>query len=192
MRRLLTIGLASLVATALMAPAVRAATQIRNFQGTLQPVGAPQRDGGQIGLDIVFKNKRQTPRKFTPRQLVAVSIQGMPMTCANTPGQGNSEATLTATLQAQAKLKSFPPASGKPKRNRYSYRFVTTFSGFTGVLSGKVFKRQGRGEVIANGSLRIDDIDFPGGSTNCSTAGPRGWSAFSETRPPPPETGGRD
>ena len=184
MRRLLISALASLVATAFMAPAVRAASQIRDFQGNLQPVGAPQRDGGQIALDIVFKNKRQTPRKFTPRQLVTVHIQRMPMTCANSPG--NSEVTLTSTLQTQAKLKSFPPASGKPKPNRYSYRFATAFSGFTGTLSGKVFKRQGRGEVIANGSLRIDDLDFPGGSTNCSTAGPRGWSAFSETRPPPP------
>jgi hypothetical protein len=114
------------------------------------------------------------------------------MTCTHSPGQGNSEATLTTTLQTQAKLKSFPPASGKPKHNRYSYRLATGFSGITGTLNGKVFKRHGRGEVIANGSLRIDDIDFPGGSTNCSTVGPRGWSAFSQTRPQPPETGARD
>jgi hypothetical protein len=185
MRCLLTIALAALVATAFMAPAVRAASEIRDFQGNLQPVGAPQRDGGQIALEIVFKNKHQLPRKFTPRQLVTVHIQGMPMTCTKSTGQGNSEATLTTTLKTQGKLKSFPPASGRPKRNRYGYRFVTAFGGFTGTLSGKVFKRQGRGEVIANGSLRIDDLDFTGGPTNCSTEGPRGWSACSETRPSP-------
>lgn len=66
----------------------------------------------------------------------------------------------------------------KPKANRYSFHFATGFSGFTGTFSGKIFKRQGRGRVVANGILRVDQLDFPGGPTNCSSSGPRGWSAF--------------
>jgi hypothetical protein len=178
MRRVLIIAIASLLTTALIAPTAEAASQIRHFQANLQPVGAPpQQDGGQIGLDIVFKNKRSTPRKFTPRQLVVIDIANMPVTCMNSPGQGNTATTLTTTIQTQVKLTNPPPPNGKPKANRYSYRFATGFTDFTGSLSGKVFKRQGRGKVIANGALIVDDLDFQGGPTNCSTEGPRGWSA---------------
>jgi hypothetical protein len=63
----------------------------------------------------------------------------------------------------------------KPKANRYSFQFATSFTGFTGTLSGKVFKGQGRGPVLANGVLTIERLDFPGGPTNCSTMGPREW-----------------
>jgi hypothetical protein len=176
MRRTPIIGIASLLTAALIAPTAEAASQVRHFQANLQPVGAPpQQDGGQIGLDIVFKNKRSTPRKFTPRQLTVVDIANMPVTCRNSPG--NTATTLTRTIQTQVKLTNPPPPNGKPKANRYSYKFATGFTEFTGSLSGKVFKRQGRGKVIANGSLTIDDLDFQGGPTNCSTEGPRGWSA---------------
>jgi hypothetical protein len=176
MSRALTIGIAFLLAVALVAPAAEAASQIRHFQTDLAPVGAPpQQNGGQIGLDIVFKNKRSSPRKFTPRQLTVVDIVNMPITCMNS---GNTATTLTTTIQTQAKLKKAPnPSGAKPKARRYSFKLATNFTGFTGTLRGKVFKRDGRGKVIANGVLNIDHLDFPGGPTNCATMGGRGWSA---------------
>jgi len=176
MKRALVIGMASLLGLAVLASGAEAATQIRHFQADLMPVGPPPgQNGGQLGLDIVFKNKRSTPRKFTPRQLIVVDIANMPISCTNS--QGNTATTLTRTIQTRAKLTNPPPPNGKPKPTRYSYRFATGFTDFVGALSGKVFKRQGRGKVIANGVLTIDQLDFPGGPTNCSTEGPRGWSA---------------
>jgi hypothetical protein len=178
MNRVLITGLASLLGLALISPTAQAASQLRHFEGNLSQVGAPPRDGGQIGFDVVFKNKRSTKRKFTPRRVVTIEIERMPLTCRNTPGQGNSEAILTTTIQMEIKVtKQAPPVARKPKSSRYSFQFVTGFSGFTGTLKGKIFKRQGRGKVIANGTLRVDQLDFQGGPTNCSTAGPRGWSA---------------
>jgi hypothetical protein len=179
MSRALIIGIASLLAVALIAPAAQAASQIRHFQTDLAPVGAPpQQNGGQIGLDIVFKNKRGNPRKFTPRQLTVVDILNMPITCTNSPGDPSTSTTLTSTIQTQAKLKKAPnPSGAKPKARRYSFKLATNFTEFTGTLRGKVFKRDGRGKVIANGVLNIDRLDFPGGPTNCATMGGRGWSA---------------
>src|SRR5436190_13581 len=145
MRRLLIFGIASLLTAALIAPAADAASQIRHFQADLSPVGAPPQNGGQIGLDIVFKNKRTSPRKFTPRQLTVVDIQNMPISCTNSPGQGGTATTLTTTIHTQAKLtKGPPPSGGKPKAGRYSFKLATGFSGFSGTLRGKVFKRDGR------------------------------------------------
>jgi hypothetical protein len=179
MERVLITGVASLLALVLICPGAQAATQLRHFQGDLQPVGAPLGDGGRIGFDVVFKNKPSAKRKFTPRRLLTVQTEKMPLSCTNSPGQGNSEAILTATIQTDVKvIKQPPPVARKPKANRYSFQFATGFSGFTGTIKGKIFKRQGRGEVIANGLLRIDRLDFPGGPMNCSSEGPRGWSAF--------------
>ncbi len=174
-----------MVAVVVIAPAAHAATQIRHFQGNLSQVGAPPRSGGQIGLDVVFKNKRDSPRKFTPRQLIAIEFMQLPLTCTNAPGQYATAEFLTSTVQTQAKFKTSPPASGRPKPSRYSFHFATVFTGFSGTIAGKLFKRNGVGEVLANGVLTIEQIDFPdSGPTNCSTTGQRGWSAFPETRPP--------
>jgi hypothetical protein len=179
MRRALIAGMASLLAIGLGAPGAEAASQLRHFQADLQPVGAPpQQAGGQLGLDVVFKNKRTSPRKFTPRQLTVVDIASMPVSCNNSPGQGGTATTLNTTIHTQVKVTKSPPPSGNnPKPSRYAFRIATGFTAFTGSLSGKVFKRQGRGKVIANGILTVEDLDFPGGPTNCSTGGPRGWSA---------------
>jgi hypothetical protein len=179
MDRLLITCFSSLLALALIAPAgAEAASQLRHFQGSLSQVGAPPRNGGQIGLDVVFQNKPSAKRKFTPRRITTVEIQGMPLTCANSPGQPGAEAILTTAIQTQVKVTKQPaPVARKPKANRYSFRFATGFAGFTGALSGKIYKRGGRGRVLSNGILRIDQLDFPGGPTNCSSTGPRGWSA---------------
>ena len=179
MKRAPIMALASLLALLLFAPSAQAASQLRHFQGDLSQVGAPPRDGGQIGFDVVFKNKRGAKRKFTPRQVVSVETEKMPLSCTNSPGQGGAGVILTTTIQTQVKVtKQPPPVARKPKANRYSFQFATGFSGFTGTFSGKIFKRGGRGRVVANGILRVDQLDFPGGPTNCSTSGPRGWSAF--------------
>jgi hypothetical protein len=179
MRRAPITILAALLALMLLAPSAQAASQLRHFQGDLSQVGAPPRDGGQIGFDVVFKNKRGAKRKYTPRQVVSVETEKVPLSCTNSPGQGGAEAILTTTIQTQVKVtKQPPPVARKPKANRYSFQFATGFSGFTGTFSGKIFKRGGRGRVVANGILRIDQLDFPGGPTNCSSSGPRGWSAF--------------
>jgi hypothetical protein len=179
MRRAPITILAALLALLLLAPSAQAASQLRHFQGDLSQVGAPPRDGGQIGFDVVFKNKRGAKRKFTPRQVVSVATEKVPLSCTNSPGQGGAEVILTTTIQTQVKVtKQPPPVARKPKANRYSFQFATGFSGFTGTFSGKIFKRGGRGRVVANGILRIEKLDFPGGPTNCSSSGPRGWSAF--------------
>jgi hypothetical protein len=186
MKRVLIASSASVVALLLTAPEAPAASQLRHLQGDLQPVGAPQKPGGQIGFDVIFKNKRGAKKKFTPRQLVVIDIERMPLTCVNSPGQAGTEAILTTTIQTRVKVrKAPPPGPGKPKANRYSFKFATGFTGFTGAFSGKIFKRQGRGEVIANGRLTVDHLDFSGGPTNCSSTGPRGWSAFTKTTPAP-------
>jgi hypothetical protein len=176
MRHTLIIASASVLMVALIAPAAEAASQIRHLQRNLVQGGAPPMDGGQIGLDLVFKNKPNSTRKFTPRLLIVVDIQNMPMTCTNSPGQPSTATTLTTTVQTHVKLKKqAPPQGRRPKTSRYAFQFATSFTEFTGTLSGKVFKRGGRGPLFANGVLTIDDLDFPGGPTNCSTMGPRQW-----------------
>jgi hypothetical protein len=111
--------------------------------------------------------------------VVSVEMEKVPLSCTNSPGQGGAGVILTTTIQTQVKVtKQPPPVARKPKANRYSFQFATGLSGFTGTFSGKIFKRGGRGRVVANGILRVDQLDFPGGPTNCSSSGPRGWSAF--------------
>jgi hypothetical protein len=185
MKRALIAGSASLLALLLVATAAQAASRLRHFRGNLAPVGPPpQTSGGQIGFDVVFKNKRAAKRKFTPRELIAIQIESMPLLCMNSAGQGNADAMLSTTIQTQVKVKkAAPPGPRKPKANRYSFKFATQFTDFTGTFSGKIFKRQGRGEVISNRALRVDHLDFPGGPTNCSST--RGWSAFTKSQPPP-------
>src|SRR5512133_3803525 len=125
-RRALITGLASmLAAVVVIAPGAHAATQIRHFQGNLSLVGAPPSNGGQIGLDVVFKNRRDSPRKFTPRQLIAIEFKQLPLTCTNAPGQYTTAGLLTTTVQTQAKFKTSTPPSGKPKPRRYSFHFAT-------------------------------------------------------------------
>ncbi|MGA8805715.1 MAG: hypothetical protein WB866_13590, partial [Solirubrobacterales bacterium] len=101
MQRGLIAGSVSLLALLLVAPGTQAASQLHHFQGDLSQVGAPPQDGGQIGFDVVFKNKRGAKRKFTPRQVVSVETEKMPLSCTNSPGQGGAEAILTTTIQTQ-------------------------------------------------------------------------------------------
>jgi hypothetical protein len=178
MRRVITIGAAAL-ALALPAPAL-ATSQLRHFEGGLPPVGVPmqQQPGGTLRLDVVFKDKHGRG-KFTPRQLTAVNVDGMPLTfCANQPGQPTSQGTLTASFPAQAKFTATgrKPGQAKPKKNRYSYSTSYAFTSFTGTIGTRIYKVQGKGPVISFSTLTVDRIDLDPGHQNCSSNGPRGAS----------------
>ncbi len=178
MRRVITIGAAAF-ALALPAPAL-AASQLRHFEGALPPVGVPtqQQPGGTLRLDVVFKDNHGRG-KFTPRQLTAVNVDGMPLTfCANQPGQPTSQGTLTGSFPTHAKFMATgrKPGQAKPKKNRYSYSTSYAFSSFAGTIDTRVYKVQGKGPVISFSTLTVDRIDLDPGHENCSSNGPRGAS----------------
>ncbi len=181
MRRAIAIGVAALV---LVLPAsALAASQIRHFEGDLPPVGTPSQPqpGGILRLDVVFKDKHGRG-KFTPRQLTAVNLDGMPLTfCANQPGQPTSQGALTSSFPTQAKFKitGRKPGQAKPKANSYTYSTSYGFTSFAGTIDTRVYKVQGKGPVRAFSTLTIDRYDFPPpGPANCSSNGPRGASGI--------------
>lgn len=165
---------------ALPAPAL-AASQLRHFEGALPPVGTPmqQQPGGTLRLDVVFKDNHGRG-KFTPRQLTAVNVDGMPLTfCTNQPGQSTSQGTLTGSFPTQATFAATgrKPGQAKPKRSRYSYSTSYVFTSFAGTIDTRIYKVQGKGPVRAFSTLTIDHYDFPPpGPANCSSTGPRGTS----------------
>jgi hypothetical protein len=176
MRRAFAIGVAA-VAVALPAPSALAASQLRHFEGSLPPVGVPSQpqEGGVLRLDVVFKDKHDRG-KFTPRTLTAVNTDGMPLFCT---GQPNSQPMLSGSFPAQGKFQATgrKPGQAKPKRNRYSYSTSFAFTSFSGTVGMRLYKRQGKGPVLAFSTLTIDRFDFsPPGPQNCSSNGPRGAS----------------
>ena len=178
------IGIALVVAL-LVAPMAQAATQIRQVQ---VPIGGspldPSMTTGTMTLDFVFKNKRGSKRKFTPRQLNRIDFSKVPLDCANGSGEGTSQLLLTTTLSTQIKLtKAPPPGGGKPKPGRYAFRFTYSFQTFTGTLSGTIDKpNHGPRRLRSQGSLDIQDLDFNPGHTNCSTHGPKQWGGLPVVR----------
>src|SRR3954447_18526329 len=101
MRRAFAICVTGL-ALAVSAPPALAASQLRHFEGALPPVGVPSQpqDGGVLRLDVIFKDQKGRG-KFTPRQLVAVNTDGMPVLCTNQQGQSSSQAMLTGSFPTQ-------------------------------------------------------------------------------------------
>jgi hypothetical protein len=173
MRRAVAIGVTAL-AVALPPPAL-AATQLRHFEGALPPVGVPmqQQPGGVLRLDVVFKDKRGQG-KFTPRQLTAVNIDGMPVFC-----QPNTQGTLTGPFPTQAKFQvtGRKPGQAKPKRDSYTFSTSYSFTSFIGRIDTRIYKRQGKGPVLFFSTLTIDRIDLgEPGQDNCSSNGPRSAS----------------
>jgi hypothetical protein len=165
MRRAFAIGSTAL---ALVLPAsAPAAIQVRHFEGSLPPVGAPpQQPGGVLRLDVLFKDKHGRG-KFTPRQLTAVTADGMPLFCT---GQPNTQGTLSRSFPTQGKFQ----VTG---RRSYSYSTSFTFSEFTGKIDTRIYKRQGTGPVLSFSTLTVDRIDLgQPGQENCSSNGPRGAS----------------
>jgi hypothetical protein len=171
MRRTLTALAATLALLAIAAPA-HAATQLRHFHDPdVSPQGPSGQDGGELRFDVVFKDKPGPPRKFTPRRITSITFTATPLRCPP-----NQAALLTTTLTTNIKLRATPRPGAKP--NRYSFSFSAPLPGMTATFSGKIFKRDGRGPVLANGKFVIADYDFPApGPSDCFTDGPRGWSA---------------
>ena len=174
MRRAFLIAVTTL-ALALPANAL-AASQVRHYEGSLPPVGAPpQQPGGVLRLDVLFKDKHGRG-KFTPRQLTAVTVDGMPLFCT---GQPNTQGILSRSFPTAAKfhVTGRKPGQAKPKRNSYSYSTSFTFSAFTGRIDTRIYKRQGRGPVLSFSTVTVDRIDLgQPGQDNCSSNGPRGAS----------------
>jgi hypothetical protein len=166
------------LAVVLPAPAL-AATQLRHFEGALPPVGPPSQpqSGGLLRLDVVFKD-RHGRGKFTPRTLVAVNTDGMPLFCTNQQGQPTSQGMLTGSFPTQAKFQVTGRRLGqaKPKRNSYSFSTSSAFTQFAGSIGTRLYKRQGRGPVLAFSTLTVDRADIDPGHENCSSTGPRGAS----------------
>jgi hypothetical protein len=186
MRSRLVIGLAALLAPALIAPAAEAATQVRQVRVPIPGPGTtPPTPPGTLTLDVVFKNKPSSKRKFTPRQLTRIDFAQVPLACANTPPQGTSQLLLTTALNTSVKLTKVPPPSGKkPKPGRYAFRFSYSFQTFTGTLGSTIDKpnRPGKWPLRSQGSLNVVDLDSEPGHTNCSTQGPKQWGGLPVTR----------
>ncbi|HEX2359941.1 MAG TPA: hypothetical protein VHH72_09015 [Solirubrobacterales bacterium] len=174
MRRLRTVAVCSLLLAALVPSTAEGATQMRRLQGDFGTL-PPGQSGGRIVLGFIFKNKRANKGKFTPRQLTSIGLEGVPLRCANSPGDPASSALLTTSIPARKTPRS--PRQANPKPNRYSFSFSSGFSDFDGTVGGRVYKRNGRGRLLTFGNLTIRDIDFSApGPSNCSTTGERSWS----------------
>ena len=133
-----------------------------------------------ITLDFVFKNKTGDKKKFTPRQLTRIDFSKVPLLCYNAPvnPNGTSQLLLTTTLATNVKLKKIP-SGPKPKPGRYAFDFASSFTVFTGTITGKIDKVTGAPKPRiprSQGSLSIDDLDSPPGQWNCSTDGTLGWA----------------
>ncbi len=183
MKRALFTGLISLVAMAAIAPAAQGATRIRQVQ---VPIGSapstPSIPAGTLTLRFVFKNRPQTKRKFTPRQLILIDFSKVPLTCSNESGEGTSQLLFDSTMDVSVKLtKAPPPNTSKPKPGRYAFRFAYSFPTFAGSVRGTIDKpnRGPRPRLPrSQGSLTIDDLDSNPGHTNCSTQGPKQWGGL--------------
>jgi hypothetical protein len=183
MKRALVIGLISLCALGLLAPAAQGATRIRQVQApiTSGATTGPMRVG-TLTLRFVFKNRPATKRKFTPRRLIRIEFSKVPLECTNTPGESTSQLLLTSTLDVSVKLtKAAPPHTNKPKPGRYAFRFSYGFTGFAGTLQGTIDKPNTGPKPRAprsQGQLTITDLDSNPGHTNCSTRGPKSWGGL--------------
>jgi hypothetical protein len=180
MKRALIIGLTSLLALPLIAPAAQGATRIRQVQVEISsPATTPPTPAGTLTLRFVFKNKRQNKQKFTPRQLIRIEFSKVALSCTNSSGEGTSQLLLDSTMDVRVKLtKAPPPNTNKPKPGRYAFRFAYSFPTFSGSVRGTIDKSN-RGPrprlPRSQGSLTIADLDSNPGHTNCSTQGPKSW-----------------
>ncbi len=181
MRSRFVIGLAALLVAALVAPSAHAATQLRRVQVPI-PASAstPPTPSGTLSLDFVFKNKRSSKRKFTPRQLTRIDFAQVPLLCTNASANGTSRLLLTTILNTGVKLTKAPNPSGKrPKPGRYAFRFAFSFQTFMGTLRGTIDKpNHGPRRLRSQGSINIVDLDSDPGHMNCSTSGPKQWGGL--------------
>jgi hypothetical protein len=184
MKSRLIIGLTVLLVAALAAPAADAATQVRRVQVQLPgPFMEPNTPGGTLTLDFVFKNKRTSKRKFTPRQLTRIDFSQVRLSCMNAAGNGTTILLLTTTMHPALKVVKAPqPAGKKPKPNRYAFRFNYSFPTFTGSVRGTIDKaNHGPRRMRSQGTLEIKDLDADADHVNCSTGGLKQWGGVPVT-----------
>jgi hypothetical protein len=183
MNRTLIMGLISLAAVALLAPAAQGATRIRQVQVPISsPTTTPPTPAGTLTLRFVFKNKPRSKHKFTPRQLILIEFSKVALSCSNASGEGTSQLLLDSIMDVSVKLiKAPPPKPNKPKPGRYAFQFAYSFPSFVGSVRGTIDKpnREPRPRLPrSQGSLTIDDLDSNPGHTNCSTQGPKQWGGL--------------
>ncbi len=185
MRRVMVAIFASLLAAALIPPAAQAATQVRQVQVPMRDVSGNQASPGTLTLDFLFKNKRSSKKKFTPRQLIRIDLSKVPLDCANghTSNPGHSTLLYTATFETKIKLTK-TPARGKPKPGRYSFRFAPySFPTFNGTIQGTIDKNTidepdepKLRPLRSQGHLNILDLDADQGHSDCTNFPPTGGS----------------
>jgi hypothetical protein len=149
MKRILTACFASLLVVGLVAPAAQAASKTRHFQ---------DRDlagGGELGFDILFKD-RDGNKRFTPRQVTSFEFEVVRLSC----NEGHT--FISGTEDTPIKI----------ERRKWAYTFPL-FTDGTGHFAGWEIWRRG---TRARGILKFRNVDTPG-RTDCTTDGPRSWSA---------------
>jgi hypothetical protein len=179
MKSRVLIGLLAVLVLALAAPAAHAATQLRQVRVPIS-ASATTPPTGTMALDFVFKNKRSSKRKFTPRQLTRIDFAQVPLQCMNSSGTGTSQLLLTTTLQTSIKLTKAPNPSGKkPKPGRFAFRFAYSFSGFSGTLRGTIDRaNHGPRRLRSQGTLSIVDLDADPDHMNCNSNGLKQWGGL--------------
>ncbi|HEY6638545.1 MAG TPA: hypothetical protein VIZ61_12750 [Solirubrobacterales bacterium] len=178
----LVIGLAVLLVAALVAPTADAATQLRQVRVPIS-TSATTPPTGTLTLDLVFKNKRSSKQKFTPRQLTRIDFAQVPLQCFNSAGTGTSQLPLTTTLQTTIKLTKAPQPSGrKPKPHRFAFRFAYAFTAFNGTLRGTIDRaNHGPRRLRSQGTLSIVDLDADSDHMNCNSNGLKQWGGLPVT-----------
>jgi hypothetical protein len=163
------------------ATSAHGATQLRQVRVEVPaPTQNPSQQAGTMTLDIVFKNKRGSKRKFTPRLLTRIELDKIPLDCANDGPPSGSQHQLSDTLDTNVKFTKNPQPA-KPKPNRYAFRFTYAFEGFAGKLSGTIDKPttdEKKRKLRSQGKFQIDDLDVNPGHTNCSSAQFFGWGGL--------------
>jgi hypothetical protein len=156
-----------------------AATRVDRYEAGMQ---LGNRSGGQIALEVLFKNQRGAPNHFTPRTVTRVDFTNVPLRCANSPGDPVTELLLTRS-ESTARSFTFQEAGRahgqRSKPGRYAFVFAGALQGFSATISGKVDKptKRKRGTPARiHGRFTIADLDAGPGYMNCSTE-TRSWSA---------------
>jgi hypothetical protein len=182
MRRVLTAAFVSSVALALSAPGAQAQIRHLTLDGDL--AGGPRTGIVQLGIDYKV-TRRNGHKRLVPKRVTSFHYRYVPVRCDQDPS--------SASFSLFA-FSGFPGV--KVTNKRFSHQYTATWGGAvqsTGLFAGQKMwqartnwrgtkpKRAGRRLYLkrVSGVLNIMDWDDlrPGGPTNCTTDGPRHWSA---------------
>jgi hypothetical protein len=151
MKRILIASFASLLLLALAAPA-QGATKMRFFEGKVA-------GGGQVqfGVELLVRYKMDGQRsrnRFIPHRVDYFEFHIVPVSC------NEDDTFLTETRDTSIKI----------KKGQWTY----VHPDGTGRFAGEMRKKGTR----ATGIYKRRNVDFPtSGLTDCTTQGPRSWSA---------------